>query len=233
MIMQDVVTVGIEDLCLNFDMPAQECWDKYVDGEIYQEKELVDIINYRNSIEDLRVTFPDGGPGTVLNAVSLYVLCRYFNIKNALETGVANGFYTTFLLSAILKNEGVLTSVDLSTSEGIGMLVPKSYRISDRWFLYKGISSLDFMKKNNMNYDFMCHDSLHTMSHMSKELMEFRRSYKDRFFVFFDDQDAEKFWKRALFLKLFEKKGYTVKYISGNESRLGGHLGGFVQFGRI
>jgi hypothetical protein len=230
--MRELLMTGVEDVCVKFGMPFRECWDKYVDGEIYKKKELVDVIDYRASVEDLRVTFPEGGPGTVLNAMAIYTVCRYFNFQSAIETGVANGFYTTFLLSSIIENKGTMDSVEFLDVDGIAKVVPEQYKSYPGWKLYKGTDSLEFMKKSEMNYDVCCHDSLHTMSHMSRELMNFKRSNKDKIFIFFDDQDTELFWKRSLALALFNKKGYTMKCISGNESRLHGHLGGFIQYNK-
>jgi hypothetical protein len=65
---------------------------------------------------------------------------------------------------------------------------------------------------------------------MLKELIEFKKCDRDSFFMYFDDQDAENFWKKTLSMGGIKKQGYDVKYISGHESRLRGHLGGFLKY---
>jgi len=65
---------------------------------------------------------------------------------------------------------------------------------------------------------------------MLKELYEFKKCRRDLFYVFFDDEREEDFWNRSVSLRLFDRRGYDVRYISGRESRLCGHLGGFIQY---
>jgi hypothetical protein len=68
------------------------------------------------------------------------------------------------------------------------------------------------------------------MSHMLKELSEFKRSTQDKFVIFIDDQVSDNFWERCIQMNAFAKNGYTVKCISGAESRLKGHMGGFLLY---
>jgi len=62
------------------------------------------------------------------------------------------------------------------------------------------------------------------------ELIEFKKSTSDQFIIFIDDEKSEGFWNHCLRTNAFKKNGYDVKYISGQESRLKGHLGGFILY---
>ena len=68
------------------------------------------------------------------------------------------------------------------------------------------------------------------MSHMLKEFMHFKKCEEDSFFIFIDDQDTDNFWRKLFQSGAYKKPGYLVNYISGNESRLKGHLGGFLRY---
>ena len=65
---------------------------------------------------------------------------------------------------------------------------------------------------------------------MLKELNEFKNNKSLDFFVFIDDEKTDNFWQHCLNMGAFQKPGYSVKYISGAESRLQGHLGGFLHY---
>lgn len=229
---ENLVRVGLQDIAGRFEI-KEDLFDKYVKAEALENENLVRIIQSRDKIRDWKVDTPLGGPGTVLNAVALYSLVRHFQLGNIIETGVSGGFYTAFILAALQKNgRGELVSVELSDDKTqVGKLIPEGLK-SDRWILEDGTDSIEFLKGQVMDDQLFCHDSLHTMKHMTQELMEFKRCELDDFFIYIDDQDTEMFWDNCIRMNLFEKPGYKVSKIRGKESRLKGHLGGFLRYQR-
>jgi hypothetical protein len=239
--MDGLFQVGFEDIQSAFGIDV-DLYKAYVEGEILKNEDLVKLIQYRDSGVDWNVATPNGGAGTTLNACVLYSLIRHYLMSFVIETGVSGGFYTAFMLAALNMNNyhGILESIELSTDKKeIGKLVPK-FKLNEGvdWNLTLGKSSLDYFEDMKFmrvchNAELYCHDSLHTYSHMLKELNHFKQSVCSDFFIYIDDQDSEMFWKRCIQSRMFLKLGYSVKYISGNESRLQGHLGGFLHYKKI
>lgn len=209
---------------------------EYITEEVLPDESLMRLVTRRDASS---FSWPDetplGGPGTSLNSFVLYSLIRHYDMKKVIETGVSGGMYTSFLLSALNKNGGYLRSLELSDDKNIvGHLIPESIKSYKNWDLITGQDSLIGLKRDDVDsFDFYCHDSLHTMRHMTKEIIQFLRCNNDRFFLFIDDQDAEMFWKRSMNNNLFRKKGYNNYCISGNETEPLGHLGGFVKYEKI
>lgn len=232
--MWDIVKVGLEDVAKTFGI-EENLYAKYVEGEIKKDPDLMALTERRNSNFDWQIETPLGGAGTTLNACVLYCLIRHYRLYDILETGVSGGYYSAFILAALGKGPsyGVLESLELSDDKRIvGHLVPESFR--KQWQLKMGRSSLEYFPPGYTHSDQLyCHDSLHTMSHMLKELNEFKKSLSDRFFIFIDDEKSDGFWQKCLNTGAFKKPGYDVKYISGSESRLQGHLGGFIKYQKL
>lgn len=229
----EIVKIGLEDICGAFNI-KEDLLKKYFIEEILKNQDLLDVIKIRNEIEDWRIATPLGGPGTVLNGIIAYCLIRHYDLEFVLETGVAAGFCTCFLLAAVQKNnKGKLYSVELSDDEKeVGKLVKNK----ERWSLSMGQDSIGYLKSSSELIEktaLFCHDSLHTMSHMLQELLEFKKCEKDRFLIYIDDQISDNFWTKCLRMKSFEKPGYEVSFISGAESRLEGHLGGYIKYEKI
>lgn len=235
MSLEYVLKIGIEDVQNEFDI-NEDLYKKYVVGEIEKNQQLVKLIDFRNELPDWKVHTPLGGMGTTLNAFVLYCLIRHYKMSDIIETGVSGGFYTAFMLCALNANNnyGLLTSLEISDDmKEVGKLVPK-FELAD-WDLRVGKSSLDYfyqINKNNESHsaELYSHDSLHIFPHMLKELNEFKKSLSDKFIIYIDDQTSDCFWDKCINFNLFRKDGYDVKYISGKESRLQGHLGGFIKF---
>jgi len=231
---KNFIGLALEDLCREFRLPFDKVF-YFVKDEIFNKKELTDLMIFRDDDTDKNpINFPLGGPGTFLNGSVIYALIRYLNCKKVIETGVANGYYTSFLLSAVIENDGFLESVELSNNlNEVAKYVPEKYKKYNNWKLNCGHDSVNFLKNiKQMDYDFYCHDSLHTTYHMTKELLQFKRCDRDNFYIFFDDQNDDNFWTRALNLKLFKKNGYDMKLIEGKDTKLQGHLGGFLSYWR-
>lgn len=240
---KELCRVAVEDVQSCFGI-KENLFEKYIENEVEKDEVLIPLIERRQNNFDWKIETKLGGAGTTLNSYVLYCLIRHFDVGSVIETGVAGGFYTLFMLSALKKNyPAKLISLELSDDKKeVGKLVPEELRLPfdgvSGWDLRMGTSSLEYFKTlkslgGSHKARLYSHDSLHTFSHMVKELIEFKQSESNHFIVFFDDQMSEDFWNRALKMKLFEKKGFDVKWISGAESRLNGHLGGFIQFKRI
>jgi Methyltransferase domain len=102
-----------------------------------------------------------------------YLLCRLLQPDVVLETGVANGVTSSFVLCALEQNRaGVLHSIDLAPLSGngtVGALIPRSLRA--RWKLHVGLSKrvLPSLLPQIGKIGIFIHDSLHTYRNMMYE----------------------------------------------------------------
>jgi predicted O-methyltransferase YrrM len=140
------------------------------------------------SLEDRARYATGGGPG--LKEILLYVLIRRTGPDNVVETGVAQGVSTAFILRALEDNHaGSLVSIDLPnfSSEGyryrfdpdfldqtyvkpdlgVGWLAPASLR--HRWTLKLGSSEDELPRLGNLKIDLFLHDSEHSYENMMQE----------------------------------------------------------------
>lgn len=131
-----------------------------------------------------------GPPGTFFSGTSLaeaevlYSIVRLLSPSRVVETGVAAGVSSTFILQALADNEGgELHSIDLplegAVGDGhtywrppgkeLGWMVPESLR--SRWHLVLGRSedTLVPLLERLGNIDIFLHDSLHTFRNMHFE----------------------------------------------------------------
>ena len=105
-----------------------------------------------------------------------YLICRVLVPSIVVETGVAYGVSSAFMLEALARNgKGALYSIDLPplTPDGdryIGALIPPALR--GRWHLSKGRSRriLPHLLSSLQGVDFFLHDSLHTGRNVRFEL---------------------------------------------------------------
>lgn len=127
--------------------------------------------------------------GALLAGVDLfYVLVRILRPSILIETGVAAGSMTAFILSALNKNKhGQLTSFDLPPKTGqgsmdwslpetlkVGFLIPDEYK--SRWSIVADDATYAlpaFLRDKKVDYFF--HDSDHTYEHM---MLEYCLAYK-------------------------------------------------------
>jgi hypothetical protein len=153
----------------------------------------------RDQLSRLRMAYSEseianwqtGGFPSIKEAV-LYFLVRRFRPASIIETGVAQGISSCFILAALAANDsGNLTSIDLPNFDprgyatvikgrpgvdrvyvkpemGPGWIVPLQLRA--RWHLELGPSQ-EILPRITGTTDFFFHDSLHTPEHM---LFEFR-----------------------------------------------------------
>jgi predicted O-methyltransferase YrrM len=111
---------------------------------------------------------------------SCYLMCRVIKPKVVVETGVAYGVTSTFILCALASNGcGQLWSVDLpplaqGADDYVGHLVPR--RLRERWTLTRGSAQrvLPGILNKLEKIDIFIHDSLHTYTHM---IFEFSKAW--------------------------------------------------------
>jgi predicted O-methyltransferase YrrM len=104
-----------------------------------------------------------------------YLACRLLKPTIAVETGVAYGVTSAYILAALDENgQGSLHSVDLAplggdASSWVGALAPE--RLRSRWQLHVGTSRAKLPEILALGpIDFFLHDSLHTYSTMRWEM---------------------------------------------------------------
>jgi hypothetical protein len=105
-----------------------------------------------------------------------FFACRLLRPNIVVETGVAYGVTTAFILKALESNgKGNLHSIDLpplgkNANKFVGYLVPEE--LKDRWFLHRGVSKRVFPKllPQLKKVDIFVHDSLHTYWNIRYEL---------------------------------------------------------------
>jgi predicted O-methyltransferase YrrM len=140
--------------------------------------------------ETNRWYYPDpwsaAGGVTLAQGSLYYAIVRAKRPRVVVETGVASGVSSTFILSALKKNEsGHLYSIDIGSSVGdaskdlpreklpfwlrVGWLVPESLR--PHWTLFESDSTTALPElASKYEFDVFLHDSLHTYNHMMFEL---------------------------------------------------------------
>ena len=104
-----------------------------------------------------------------------YLACRLTSPEIVVETGVAYGVSSAFMLRAMQENgHGTLFSVDLPPlrrryERFWSVAVPDELR--GRWRLHRGTSArvLPWLFKENPTVDLFVHDSLHTHRNMRRE----------------------------------------------------------------
>jgi hypothetical protein len=113
--------------------------------------------------------------GDLLLARCCYAVVRTLQPDTVVETGVARGVTSAFILSALAANgHGMLHSIDLPPHEadggdGIGVLVPDTLR--GRWQVHRGMTQrvLPSLLDTLDRVDVFVHDSLHTYRNMRME----------------------------------------------------------------
>jgi predicted O-methyltransferase YrrM len=104
-----------------------------------------------------------------------YLACRLIEPQVAIETGVAYGVSSAYILTAMRENgKGTLHSVDLpplrrKAEKFWGIAVPDD--LTGLWSLHRGTSArvLPRLLRETPTVDLFVHDSLHTHKNMSRE----------------------------------------------------------------
>jgi predicted O-methyltransferase YrrM len=145
---------------------------------ILEEPALRDLEeSTRRLLADIRHgdTFTPYWAADSLTARLCYLACRLTSPEIVVETGVAYGVSSAFMLRAMQENgHGTLFSVDLPPlrrryERFWGIAVPGELR--DRWRLHRGTSAsvLPWLFEENPAVDLFVHDSLHTRRNMRHE----------------------------------------------------------------
>ena len=143
-----------------------------------REYEFMGEIRCKANLKDGFLNF---GMSSVLRAPTLYVLCRVIKPQSVVETGVADGYSSSFILSALEANlKGHLYSIDLPNQPGqeltcgrtTGWLVPEG--LKKRWTLLLGSSreKLPQLLDSLKTIDIFYHDSGHSYENMMFEFNE-------------------------------------------------------------
>ncbi len=111
----------------------------------------------------------------------LYYLCRVLKPKTVVETGVAYGISSAYILKALQDNNfGTLYSIDSvfrpwQTEKMIGSVIPEN--LKNRWNLVLGKSTdrLQNLFNKLENVDIFIHDSSHTYKNM---MFEFNSAFE-------------------------------------------------------
>jgi hypothetical protein len=126
---------------------------------------------------------------------SIWCLIRHLNLKYIVETGVAHGVTSRFVLEALRRNGGGhLWSIDVPPVESVwrvqvGMAVPATLR--SQWTYIKGTSRLrlpELLRKLG-EVDLFVHDSLHSERNVRFELDHAWSALKTGSAVVVDDID--------------------------------------------
>jgi predicted O-methyltransferase YrrM len=131
----------------------------------------------RQLLEDIRGgdTFSPRWAADSRLARLCYLLCRLIEPSVVIETGVAYGVSSAFILRALEENGGgTLHSVDLPPlrrdyERFWGIAIPEALR--DRWTVHRGASGrvLPHLLEEAGTLDLFVHDSLHTYRNMRRE----------------------------------------------------------------
>jgi predicted O-methyltransferase YrrM len=131
----------------------------------------------RRILEDIRREDPSSlrWAADSLLARLCYLMCRLLEPDVVIETGVAYGVSSAFILRALEENgRGALHSVDLPPLKREyerfwGMAVDKT--LEGRWKLHRGSSArvLPRLLEESGTVDLFVHDSLHTCRNMRRE----------------------------------------------------------------
>jgi hypothetical protein len=142
--------------------------------------------------------------GTTTLGRLCYAACRVLRPSVVVETGVAYGVTSAYILQALAENgEGELHSIDLpplgpDAEKHVGYLVPQEFR--NRWNLHIGSSRklLPALLRQSGGTDIFVHDSLHTYSHMKMEFTLALNALRPAGILIADDVEGNRAFQEAL-----------------------------------
>jgi len=123
----------------------------------------------------------------------LYALCRIIQPSIVVETGVAYGISSSYILHALKKNgKGTLHSIDdtfrpWETSEMIGAAIPDKLKENWKLIIGKSTEKLKEISSLEKDIDIFLHDSLHTYKNMQFEFELMWPCIKKNGFLISDD----------------------------------------------
>jgi predicted O-methyltransferase YrrM len=198
---------------------------KYV--EVYYNEANLLYKQVQRRLEPYK-NFPLGGMLSPFRAPIVYVLCRAIKPRIVVETGVASGVSTTFILDALWKNRlGKLYSLDLPPPYGeqtlflpegkVGWLVPDE--LKSKWDLVLGKTSetlTPLLYKLN-RIDMFLHDSEHTYENMMYEMKTAWPFLSPRGILFVDDAKCNTAFSdfcnrvKPIYIDYFNEFGVAIK----------------------
>ena len=142
--------------------------------------------------------------GTATLGRLCYAVCRAMNASRVVETGVAYGVTSSYILQALADNDhGELISIDLppladKSEDFVGALVPAP--LKRRWNLQIGSAQKVLPRAlHRMGpIDVFVHDSLHTLAHMNWEFGNAMRALRDGGVLIADDIQGNQAFDRVL-----------------------------------
>ena len=157
-----------------------------------------------------------------------YALCRATVPEHVIETGVAYGVTSAFVLQALAENrQGNLTSIDLpplskDSANHVGLVVPDALRT--RWDVRIGASErlLPGVLDEVGRVDIFIHDSLHTYANMRREFQTVLPYMRPTGLILADDIETN------LAFREFVEQPQVVCWGAGQEDQKSG-LYGFSQ----
>jgi len=123
----------------------------------------------------------------------LYILCRILKPRNIIETGVAYGLSSIYILKALDSNKsGTLHSIDAvfrpwQEKNMIGAIIPNELRKRWKFNLGKSNDVLEEIFNRIDNVDIFIHDSLHTYKNMMFEFDCAERNLDENGIIISDD----------------------------------------------
>ncbi|MGI8494303.1 MAG: class I SAM-dependent methyltransferase [Pyrinomonadaceae bacterium] len=151
------------------------------------------IIKAKKEISSSEVPFPIIHNGDPKLGRLCYAVCRAIKPVTFIETGVAFGVSSSYILKALEVNKkGKLISIDKPpatprATEFIGALIPDELRCN--WHLYRGASQklLPKLLSEIKEVNIFLHDSRHTYNNMSAEFELVEPYLTDRSVLIADD----------------------------------------------
>lgn len=167
-----------------------------VEKDFLREPALKEIqTEVRNRIEKIRLNppFSLGLNADFSMACMCYFVCRVMKPAIVLETGVAYGVTSAFILKALKANgSGILHSVDMPPLERnadkfVGIFIPEELKAN--WRLHRGSSKRVFpsLLPELKQVDVSIHDSLATYRNIRRELQEVASHLSNPAFIIVDD----------------------------------------------
>lgn len=142
--------------------------------------------------------------GTTTLGRLCYLACRHLRPRVVVETGVAYGVTSAYILQALADNRyGELHSIDLpplgkDAENHVGYVIPQHLR--NRWKLRTGSARniLPQVLRETENIDVFVHDSLHTYRHMKWEFQSALQALRPGGLLISDDIEVNRAFEETI-----------------------------------
>jgi predicted O-methyltransferase YrrM len=167
------------------EITAENAIEKIFPNQTFNDKIFVDLENHLENF--VRLKKNEGRYQSVDNPYPiefglgknicrmLYYLVRFSESDVVVETGVANGLSSSYLLLALESlKKGKLFSIDYlvmpwHTKEKVGQAIPQSLKIWHELIIGNSLIELSKLQTTVTQFDIFMHDSSHTYKHMMEE----------------------------------------------------------------